>query len=697
MGEFDEHNTEPTPEVQLLARMKLQRVVFGALAIVLVSLFALGLSAYRQMQGEKSQAEGDAQVARDITARAVNERAEVEKRLARKSEELKQARRALALEKARLAIHEVRDGHPGRARDLIAEARRLDPPAWLPLVTRLAEDAPARFSGSEYPGRAILCGALSGDGTTLAVTRLLPDSELLIEFYNLTTGRLIESRGVAGKAEDTGARCHLLLSHDAQRYFLRLPGRVYAGGRNGAAHDTVPPGDVEVGPAISIDAAPDLDTIYECDGRGILVRRRMPGGHYAPQPFETGIEDIRAVAAAAGRLVFESGGVIYLAEDGREPVELYRFDFMPERVALHYGAGPVFAAGVSGETIDLASIEIGGEVTTARHLATGEHVEDLRFLGDDSLLWVGRSGRVMVAEFGNRRARILGDTVPTFVERHPQGLVFGNRKGELNIRANEDSPLTGRSVRVVPPGWRGEPQAHGFIVTGPRGEQFVKQRGRWQAVPAGGRIALTPRGPSWSGEDLRLPDGTHVENEGVLIGGFADGGVLLFAGGGKLRYERHGEVAETLLRNELAPDTVSVAAQARVVALRMRDSIYVTDFADEPRLVANSIQVSPDLIALDATGGHLAVAYGPTVSVRGPDGHERFVRTSAPPREIALLFGGSVLVTVERGALVFYEVRLGRELARAGRNVTGVKASGVGALNLVADGRLRTVDFTPGE
>ena len=69
MAEFDQSRDGPSPEVQLIARMRLQRVVFGAFAIVLVCLFALGLSAYRRMQGEKKDAQNQA-VNSDAMAKA---------------------------------------------------------------------------------------------------------------------------------------------------------------------------------------------------------------------------------------------------------------------------------------------------------------------------------------------------------------------------------------------------------------------------------------------------------------------------------------------------------------------------------------------------------------------------------------------------------------------------------------------------
>jgi hypothetical protein len=425
----------------------------------------------------------------------------------------------------------------------------------------------------------------------------------------------------------------------------------------------------------------------------------VPGGRYLSEELDVGVpgQSIDACILAGERLVFAAGDTVYVRDSGGEPTALHQFANEPEHVALHRGAGPVFAAAASGDAIDLVSIEFGGQVTASRHLAPEEPIDRLQFLSDDSLVWVGSSGRVLVAEFGDRRARILGDTVPTFIERHPQGLVFGNRKGELNVRVNEDSPLIGRSLQVVPPGWSGEPQAHGFVVTGETGEQFVMIDGRWQSVAAGARVALTPTGPAWSGDRLRLPDGGQVGGQGILIGGFSNGGVLLFAGGGKLRYMGRERVPEVLLPSELAPDAVSIAARARVAALRMRDTIYVTDFREEPRAVPNSMEVAPDLLALDASGRYLAVAYGPTISVRELDGAEVFVRTAAPPREIALLFGGSVLVTVESGELVFYEVGLGRELVRVGEDVTAIESSGDSALNLVAGGRLRKLNLENSE
>src|SRR5690606_28206375 len=157
--------------MQLLHRMKLQRVVFGAFALVLVCLFALGLSAYRRMQAETRdahQAEQNAeQMAKQLRARVDA----LERELQATGARLDEAEFARALLNCRLAMHEIRDGNTARARTLLDEAKALGAPAWWPLVAQLTQDTAVRFEGGELTDKPIIAGAVSGDLAVIAVAR----------------------------------------------------------------------------------------------------------------------------------------------------------------------------------------------------------------------------------------------------------------------------------------------------------------------------------------------------------------------------------------------------------------------------------------------------------------------------------------------------------------------------------------------
>lgn len=393
MSEFETSRSERPPEMQLIARMKLQRVVFGAFAVVLVALFALGLSAYRDMQANVRNAENALEQARQ-------DRGMAEARLRNEGEEharsramLKDAHRKLARAKAVLALHEIRAGRTGRARELIDESRRLGPPAWLPLVE----------SSLESPG-------LSGD-----------------------------------------------------------------------------------------------------------------------------------------------------------------------------------------------------------------------------------------------------------------------------------------PAQALPPGWTAAAHAHGFIATDAEGRRHA-WIGEWASLPEGAWPALTGRGVAYSNERLHLPGGA-MDVQGRAVGGFADGSVLVNVGPGLLRRIGAEMDEELALPLKLEPQSVCVAAAAPVVAMRLGDAVYAGGLNDGLHLYGGRGEDAPDLIALDASGEVLGVARGAAIVVTALTGGERTVKTAAPPQEIALLFGGGVLVTIENGELAYYEVETGIELTRAGSKVQSTAATRDGLQIATAD-NLRKLTFT---
>jgi hypothetical protein len=154
MSEFDPPQTQSTAEDRLMARVFLQRVVFGACALVMVLLFSLGLAAYRQQQQARQAAEDGAATDRQVAA----DRADFARRLeleladarAERDAAAVDSRRALALAYARLAAADLQLGNTESARALVARAATLDGPAWLGLLTyRLEADAGAA------PGRTL--------------------------------------------------------------------------------------------------------------------------------------------------------------------------------------------------------------------------------------------------------------------------------------------------------------------------------------------------------------------------------------------------------------------------------------------------------------------------------------------------------------------------------------------------------------
>jgi hypothetical protein len=699
MPEFEPPLAQPTPEQQLFARMKLQRVVFGAFAIVLVSLFALGLSAYRRMQSERDAAiQAQLEATRDADD-ARTEREERERELQAVSRELVEVRRLLALAKCRIAMHEIRGGNPGRAITLLNEARDLGPPPWLPLVEHLSRERTVHFISGEALA-PVIAGAVSVDRTAVAVARNT-SAGVIVEVNGAIDGKLRSAYPPIEVGGATGLTGRLALSSEGRAWYLSLAGRAYYGLANVVtAIPGVPVPGWEPAPSSGIAANDDLSLVYEAYGRGGLVaHRRDEIGYWTSEVITLDLQSsaVEAVCLAGDKPVVATGTGIFLVGAGGRTGSLYALDAAADRYALHYGAGVVFAALLKGRVLEVVTIKPGEElhVTSVLLEMPDEPAQDLRFLADDSAVWIGRSGRMVSVDFAGTRDWTLGGYTLSFVERHPYGLVFANLKGELSLRTQPEFVTTGLPLHLVPPGFGAEPKAHGFILSAPGSERFVLQGGRVRGLLRPQSVELAPQGPAWVDGDLVLPDGTISAEPGWLRGAFADGSVLMVSAP-KLKLVSAQGVDEFLLAGDRALDAVAVAAEARVAALRVGDTVYIADMESDPQAVAGRRDVAPDLIALDAGARRLAIAYGPMVVIRDLRGKvELTVRTAASPRQIALLFGGSVLVTIEAGELVFYEAEGGRELLRAGADVTDFEASGDDSLNLVVAGRMQELRLGP--
>lgn len=680
---------EPSPEVQLFARMRLQRVVFGAFAIVLVCLFALGLSAYRKMQSERDSARLAEAGALANKALAENRAIEVEKRRQQTDKNLHARERELALSKCRLAMVEVRDGNIARATGLLNEAEALGLPRWAPLVQRLTRDAPARFAGGDFADTPIVAGALSGDGQVIATARQTGDG-VVVETWSVDGGDRLKVWPPASPAPDlTTQMTRLLLNEDGGQWFLPLAETSFHG-QGGTITPVFLDRWARGVPLQSVAANESLTSIYISAG-GMLRLELNAARQWGISPYQLTEDPVLAIAHVDSRPVIATPTGIYRADVSGAPETLHAFDNPPDRVALHYGAGALYAGVLEGNSLRMIALAMreNGHLATSRHEMPDDFCEDLLFLRDDSLVWVGRSGRVFTCRFASKREWTLGGYTVSFIERHPQGLVFANRRGELSVRVQDELRYMGLPVNAVPPQFSPEAQAHGFVLKAPGGDLFVVQDGV-REIGSVLSVALAPQGPSWRGEEvLHLPGDNLSSEPGVLLGALSDGSAVLHDSPRKLKLVSAQGVTERLLPVERVPESVVVAAAARMVAMRIRDNIYVTDFAADPQPVANRMEASPDLLALDATGARLAIAYGPTIVVQNLRDDAQFtVRTNAPPRQVALLFGGTVLVTIETGSLVFYEVETGRELLRTGTDVTSMAAGGERALNIVASNRM---------
>lgn len=682
--------SQPSPEVQLYARMRLQRVVFSAFAIVLVTLFALGLSAYRRMQSERDiarMAEADALAKKSLTE---SRAAEIERERQQALTKLQANEHELALSQCRLAMAEIRDGGFARAAQLLEEAESLGLPPWSAIVRRLAADNTARFSGSDIEDVPIIAGAISDNGSTLAVARYT-GSGVVVETWGTSGGDRLHVYAPAMPVPDLAIQqSRLLLNRDGSEWFLPLPGVSF----HGSAAGVVPvyASDwAETEPVRDACANDSLTTIYVAADR--VYRFELNAAR------QWSVSPYRADDQAGVSALCMVDGVLWVANaegvfrEG-DPGPAYPFETEPEHVALSPGTGVVLVGTVKGDQLTRVALSSAGEVVAQATAAIPDpYCEGLKHLRDGTLAWIGRSGRTRLLSFRGSEDWTLGGYTLSFLERHPQGFVFANRRGELSVRVQDSMRLAGMPLYDVPPDYPAEARAHGFIVVAPEGVFAVQKQ-----VVALGRslsVALAPQGASWrEGELLRLPGGRISEAQGVLLGAMPDGSVILHDSPSKLKLLSEGGVIERLLPADRVPEGLVVAAEAPVAAMRLRDSVYVTDFSTDPEPVANRMQAAPDMLALDARGRRLAIVYGATVVVRVLGSDQEFsVRTGTSALQVALVFGGSVLVANEGGELVYYEVETGRELLRAGAGVSSFAAAGDASLNIAAEGRLYRLDW----
>ena len=658
-----------------MARMKLQRVVFGAFALVLVSLFALGLSAYRHMQRERASAQAGQAEALASAAAARSDLTAADRELQQTRDGLSTTRRELAASHCRMAMVEAAEGNTAHARALLAEARRLGPPSWWPLVAHATNDSAPRFSGSEG---AILAGALSADGRVLGVLRAASEG-LELELHATADGRLLRTESMKGFAPDSA---RLLLSGDGSQWFAQTPEHVVFGRETGVQIVGASPGQ------IGVIADGDFSAIYEAAGARGLLRRNFATGVEGTVALGLPEANVMAVSVHSGRVSFATDAGLYTLEaEGRAGLAA-TWSGTPQRVALYAAPGATFAALLSGRELELVSVGAGGPPVSVRYEVPDDD-GDVAFTQDGTALWLGRAGRAVLADFAASHEWSLGGQNLVFVGRHARGLVFANRRGEISLRIVDGAANSGRALAPVAPSFVASVRAHGFVLTAPDGALFVVHNGRAQALEPAGLVALAPPGAVVSGERLRLIDGSRSTEEGVLLGALFDGSAVLYSAPRKLKRVSASGVTERLLPNDRAPDAFVVAADAGIAAFRAGNTVYVTDFVNDAVALTSPFEVAPDLLALEAGGTRLAVAYGPNVVVHNlVDDSLRTLRTAAAPTEIALLFGGSVLVTLESGALVYTEVETGRELLRSAGDWVGMQAASAIVLRLAGPARL---------
>lgn len=695
MSEFEHQSAKPSVEAILFARLKLQRVIFGALALVLATLFVGALSTWMKMRHDLAIADQTSRQLR-IEASLESDRAEeAEKAVAEGEQSLAGVRAMLGLATCRLAAIDVARGHKQRARTLLAEARVLGAPSWWPIVSHALHEPELQLGNGGDSESPVLCGALSGNGRVLALARTLPGQACVIELRESRGGKLLRTvRIPAIEGLQPPLPSQIRLNVEGSEFIAATAGRLLHGVGE-TVRDLHPPFDpafegLPGGMLRDLSADRDLQRICTSWGGDSVVLFERQGEVWSGRKLTAGV----AIIATA----FGPGGVV-ACMDGRKLRMLGAADTLwesphePENAVIAFVGPSLRVATRRGRDLQLASIEPGAAQATAfEHTLEAAPWNRLQFLSDGTLAVLAQSGTLGMAHAQNLTSMSLGEDAPTFAEVLPDGLAFATARGRWGLRADMEGQAHGRAITTTPPGMRAMLHAHGFAYATRNGE-YVAQGGNWppelhQAV------FYTVQGPAtFNGATLRLPSGQEVGAAEGVAAVCADGSVLLARGNGLVLWAAGTESAVTGLPSG-KPHAVCVAANARIALVRTDDAVYLCDFKGPARLVEARRGVAPDLMALDADGMSCVVVYGNTASVGQTRQRSSAALTlTRPPADVALLFEGSVLASVEAGAIVCYEVATGRELLRLPGNAQGIESISRNELRVSSGGHLRILSL----
>ncbi len=683
---------ELPPEVRLLARLRMQRLVFGAFAAILVTAAALGLAAYRRMQFGVVLSERQADGLRAELAQSERQAQELEQRRTQLRQESDDLSRALGLACARLAVAEVRNGSRQRAQALLQDAMRYGPPLWWPLAAGLAREPAVHFETGPNRDAPVACGHATAGGERIAVARNAPGA-CVVEVYDGNSGALVASGSPALPADRAAPLAEgLQLRQDGQAVILAAAGRLFLGRIEGnLIHFSDLP--AMEGRAVQLCAAPDFKMLLVSRGGGGLLRldQSAQGWNALEMPVP-GATVLGACFASPGLIwVVSDKTVLRRTEDGTF-VPVCDLSISADSARIGPAGGGMAVVARNGTEIEYFVVELPSG--TVRHRLRREFAGrpdgSLILLADGVALSGMGGGRTLELRPGEPAERTLGGYGPTFAAWHGQGLVFGNARGDIGLRVFEGP---GRCLAVLPTQLTAQAQAFGFVTSGPEGD-------RCALLPGQGVLALTGASRvQITGSELALTRGdstswgSRAPMAGTLLGG-GEGGVLLWRGAGRLIVVRqNGPGTELRCVVDSAPDDVAVAADMSAALFRWQDALYRSDLRGDPQRLGGHAESSPDLMAISTDGSTSAVSTGTTVTVRTSDGTERSLMTATAPQALALLFRGSVLASAESGSLALYEVDGGRELARFAGVVSSMAATPADALLLVCPGSLRILEF----
>lgn len=688
---------EVSPQMRLLARLRLQRVVFGVLAAVLVTGAALGLAEYRRLQASLREAERAAHDARTDQADSESRLEESDRRHARTREEADALSRALGLNCARLAVQEARAGFTERAGALVQDALRYGAPPWWPVAAAAARENGLRFRGSLHPESPVACGDATPGGAHVAIARNVPGA-CVVELYDGREGSLLAAGSPALAADRTPPLAEALaLAADGKSLLLAAQGRLFLGEsvQGGLRFAELPGAGARVQ---QLSARPDLSAALVARGRdGLFLLQR--GTPWSLRPVPTPGGDARAACfGGPGEIWTADAASVYRARGDGPFLPVCALGFEPDSLRLGAAGGGIALCARTSTELEYFIVETPGDRVRDRTRLElpGRADGTLQLLPDGTALTGVGGGRVLELRPGRTLEHSLGAAGPTFAHWHDQGLLFGNGHGDLGLRPLQGGP--GRALAALAPQMHARAQPFGFITSSPDGDRAAWLPGTGLLpLPAASRVRLAGyRVALTVGEATSWLDRDGVTT-GMLLGAGQDGLLLWREGARLVVVDPSGATRNLACASSSPPDDVEVAAGFSAAVMRWQDSLFITDLRSDPRPLARAPGSATDMLALSADGGHLAMLSGSAATVRDlAGGAERTLMVGESARACALLYGGSVLAVAEPAALALYEVAGGRELLRLAGTVDSMAATPGNALLLVSSGVLRVVEFPNG-
>jgi len=699
MAEAPEQPDMP-PEMKLLARLRLQRVVFGVLAAALVTGAALGLAAYRRMQTTVREADRAAVSARTDVAESNNRLEDIERQRAAARAEAESLSRALGLANARQAIHEARAGFKDRANELVQDSVRYGAPPWWPIANFAARDGALRFRGSLHPDAPVACGDVTPDGARLAVARNVPGA-CVVEIYDGTDGSLVGAGAPALAADRLPPLAEsLLIDPSGKSLLLAAQNRLFhvEVSSTGLKFTEVQGGGARVQ---HMSASADFRTVLVCRGRDGLFLLTT-GAQWNIRAVPTPKGDARAACfGGPGEIYLSDGDSLYRAREEGAFLPVVKLAFEPESVCVAPAGGGIALCARRAAEFEYFLLESPGDRVRQRARVELPSRADgaLLMLADGTAMTGIGGGRVLEFRPGESTELSLGGYGPNFAGWHPLGMLFGNSHGDIGLRVGNGAP--GMPLALLAPQLVARAHPYGFVTSSPDGDRtawtltrgHIPLPGASRVYFAGEQVALT------SGDNSSLL-GRTAAVPGLLLGAGKGGMLLWRAGekdevGSKLAVAReNGQVIELACAAATPPDDVAVAPDLSAAVLRWQGTLFVTDLNSDPRPLGRRGEFSPDLMTISADGGTLAMCSGPAIVVRNlATNAERTLLAGSPPRALALLYAGTVVCSAENESLALYEVDGGRELARFAGTVTSMAATPQDQLLLVCNGKLRRLQF----